>query len=198
MPFRQIDYSFIKQLETQHYAAGHGAGGLSVYLRTLRAVYWRAIKFGIVKEENNPFKDYSIKNGVPKRQFLNADQLNRLKTASIEEPFLAKARDLYIASFYLRGMNWMDMALLKGDNVQGDFERITYVRAKTRNKLFSIKITPPLKEMLLAFNEDKKGMIEKDDFVFPILSKAVSQYQIHEAIKNKRKRQNTYLKRLAD
>ena len=39
LPFRQINYAFLKRLETEHYASGSGAGGLSVYLRTLRALY---------------------------------------------------------------------------------------------------------------------------------------------------------------
>lgn len=195
LPFRQINYAFLKKLETQHYASGNTAGGLSVYLRTLRAVYKKAIKHGIAKENHNPFNDYSIKNGTPKRQFLNREQLETLKDTSMEEFFLARARDLYMASFYLRGMNWMDMALLKGENIQGDFERITYIRAKTKNKLFSIKVTPALKQILLNYNND---VIEKDDYLFPILTKDVSKYQIHETIKNKRKRQNIYLKRLAE
>ncbi|THV60843.1 hypothetical protein EZV76_00440 [Flagellimonas alvinocaridis] len=195
LPFRQINYTFVKKLETQHYAAGNTAGGLSVYLRTLRSVYKKAIKHGIAKENHNPFNDYSIKNGTPKREFLNREQLETLKNASIEEPHLAKARDLYMVSFYLRGMNWMDMALLKGDNIHGNLERIMYIRAKTRNKMFSVKITPALKQILLSFND---GTIEKDDFVLPILSKNVTQNQMHETIKNKRKRQNIYLKRLSE
>ncbi len=194
LPFNQINYAFVKKLETNHYASGNTAGGLSVYLRTLRSVYKKAIKHGIAKENHNPFNDYSIRNGTPKRQFLNNEQLTILKEIPVEESFLAKARDLYMASFYLRGMNWMDLALLKGDNIQGDFERITYIRAKTKNKLFSIKITPALKEILLKYNKNK---IQNDEYIFPILTKDVSQNQIHETIKNKRKRQNIYLKRLA-
>lgn len=194
LPFPQINYVFIKKLETQHYASGNKAGGLSVYLRTLRAVYKKAILYGITHEDENPFNQYSIKNGTPTREFLNREQLETLKYASISEPFLAKARDLYMASFYLRGMNWKDMALLKGNNIQGNFERVTYIRSKTRNKVFSIKITPSLKEILLHYND---GKIQKDDYVFPILSKDLREDQIHETIKNKRKRQNNYLKRVA-
>lgn len=195
LPFRQINYAFVKKLETQHYASGNTAGGLSVYLRTLRSVYKKAIKHGLAKENHNPFNDYSIKNGTPKRQFLNREQLEILKDAPVEESHLAKARDLYMASFYLRGMNWMDMALLKGDNIQGDLERIMYIRSKTRNKMFSIKITPALKQILLTYSN---GIIKEDDFVIPILTRDFSQDQIHETIKNKRKRQNIYLKRLAE
>lgn len=192
LSFRQINYAFLKRLETEHFASGSGAGGLSVYLRTLRALYKRAIKLGIVQQQYNPFKDYAIKNGVPKRLSLSVEQLELLKSADIKEPHLAKARDLYMASFYLRGMNWMDMALLKGENIVGDFDRITYIRAKTKNKLFSIKITPPLRKILMRyFNVENQG------YIFPILTKDNSKYQAHETITNKRKRQNVYLKRIA-
>lgn len=88
----------------------------------------------------------------------------------------------------------MDMALLKGNSIQGDFERINYIRSKTKNKLFSIKITPALKEILISFNE---GTIGKNDYVFPIVPKKNRGSQIHETIKNKRKRLNQYLKKLA-
>ncbi|WP_084148831.1 site-specific integrase [Arenibacter latericius] len=195
LPFRQINYAFIKKLETQHYAKGNTAGGLSVYLRTLRSIYKKAVKHGLAKEIHNPFNGYPIKMGTPKRQFLNAEQLETFKNALIQEPFLAKARDLYMASFYLRGMNWMDLALLKGDNIQGDYERITYIRSKTKNKLFSIKIAPALKKIMFAYAPSN---IQTDDYIFPILTSTVSKYQIHETIKNKRKRENTYLKRLTE
>lgn len=195
LPFRQIDYTFLKKLETKHYAAGNTAGGLSVSMRTLRAVYKRAIKSGIINEKYNPFKDYAIKSGTPKRMFLNEEQLNILKTAEFKENVLTKARDLYLVSFYLRGMNWMDMSLLKGGDIQGDLDRITYIRAKTRNKLFSIKIVPALKELLKKYN---KVDFDKDSFVLPILpNKKMSPNQLYEAVKNKRKRQNGYLKRIS-
>ncbi|WP_123803438.1 hypothetical protein [Maribacter sp. 4G9] len=58
------------------------------------------------------------------------------------------------------------MSLLKGRDIQGDLDRITYIRAKTRNKLFSIKIVPALREILLKYNE---GKIEENPFVLPIL-----------------------------
>jgi len=194
LPFRQINYAFLKKMETEHFAAGHGWGGLSVYLRTLRAVYKKAIKLGIVDEKYNPFKNYSIKSGVPKRFSLSTEQLETLKSADIKEPHLEKARNLFMASFYLRGMNWMDMALLKHENVTGDFDRINYIRAKTMNKLFSIKITPHLKKILLKYS---KASNSENTYVFPIVSEESSKSKVHATINNKRKRQNTYLKKIA-
>lgn len=192
LPFTQINYAFLKRLETEHFASGSGAGGLSVYLRTLRAICNKAVKLGITQEQYNPFKDYTIKNGVPNRLSLNNEQLELLKVSNIKKPHLAKARDLYMASFYLRGMNWMDMALLKADNIVGDYDRVTYIRAKTKNKFFSIKITPPLRKILIRYSTP-----EVQNYIFPILSKKNTKDQVHETITNKRKRENVYLKRIA-
>ncbi|WP_373516610.1 hypothetical protein [Pricia sp.] len=85
------------------------------------------------------------------------------------------------------------MALIKDENIIGDFDQITYIRAKTKDKLFSIKITPPLREILIRFYNAEN---ENQDYVFPILSKDNSKYQVHETITNNLKRQNVYLKRI--
>jgi hypothetical protein len=71
-----------------------------------------------------------------------------------------------MASFYLRGINWKDMALLRVENIQGDFERINYLRIKTKNKRFSIKINPKLKECITSYLGDD---YDQQDFLFPIL-----------------------------
>ena len=49
------------KLETAHFAKGNTPNGLAVYLRSIRAIYNRAIKAGIVSEQYYPFKKYTIK-----------------------------------------------------------------------------------------------------------------------------------------
>jgi len=99
------------------------------------------------------------------------------------------ARNLFMASFYMRGMNWMDMAYLKGANIMGDFERVQYVRRKT-GEPFNIKVHEKLMELLQRYLGND---FKKDDFVFPILSKELpeEQYTIH--IRGKRERLNRRL-----
>jgi len=41
-----------------------------------------------------------------------------------------------MASFYMRVINWKDLALLRVSDIQGDFERINYLWQKTKNKRF--------------------------------------------------------------
>ena len=195
LPFEDVNYTFLKKWETEHYSQENSAGGLSVYLRTLRAVYNKAIKQGIVPEANYPFKDFTIKKGVPDRKVLSYEELQILKNAAFpKKSAFNRYRNFFMASYYLRGMNWMDMAYLQVKNISGDFERISYVRSKTKNKRFSIKIHGLLKEMIL---ENLGNNYDENDFLFPILSKKDDPTKYYFTIKNKRKRLNKYLKTIA-
>jgi len=195
LTFNDITYKFLKKLETAHYAGGAALGSLSVYMRTLRATYNRALKAGVASKEKYPFNDYKIKNQKPQRKALSESDFEALKNAELDKGSAQKqARDLFMASFYLRGMNWMDMACLKGANIKEDFERLQYVRRKTGDP-FNIKIHQKLKELLQRYLG--KGY-KKDDFVFPILSKELpeQQYTIH--IRGKRERLNRRLRQIAE
>jgi integrase len=95
--------------------------------------------------------------------------------------------------YLMRGMNWLDMCMLRLSNIVGDFERIQYARSKT-NKRFSIKIGEKLKEIIMSYVKDKKA---KEDFIFSVLKLDDDPDRYHETIKNKRKRLNKRLKEIA-
>jgi len=191
----EINYSFLKKMEVIHFSRDNQAGGLSVYMRTLRSVYNKAIKAGYASLEKYPFKDYSIRNGDPQRRALSETEFDAFKKEELKVgSVLDEARKLFLASFYMRGMNWMDMCLLKESNMTGDLERIQYVRSKT-SKRFSIKINDKLKEIILSYMENENF---KDGFIFPILKLEDDPAKFHEIIKNKRKRLNKRLKEIAE
>ncbi|MCK5704074.1 MAG: site-specific integrase, partial [Cyclobacteriaceae bacterium] len=193
--FEDINYKFLKRMETLHYSKNNGAGGLSVYLRTLRAVYNRAMKAGIVPENSYPFKDYSIKSGVPNRRALSDEELASFRKCDLSSlPHLEKARDLYLVSYFLRGINWMDMALLKAKDIQGEFDRISYLRQKTRGKRFSIKINESVKRIMLSYLDPS---YQDNDYIFPILKLSDLENQHYSIIENRRKRLNKNLKIIA-
>jgi len=190
--FEQLDYKALKDIETYHLAKGGGKGGLSVNLRALRAIYNRAIKEKIVGSDNYPFKDYIIQSSDTQRQALSEADFLKFKSLPLEHPLL-QGQDYFMTSFYLRGMNFIDMAYLQGSNIDGDFERIKYKRNKT-GKYFSIKISEPLKDILQKYIENPNN---KDAYIFPILEQGMSTERQYETIKNKRKRLNQKLKKIA-
>ena len=143
--FEDIDYTFLRKLETAHFKGGGDLGGLSVYMRTLRAVYNKAIKSGLVSKQHYPFDDYKIKNKKPVHKALSDDEFAKL-VAYQPIPGTPEYRDknLFLASFYLRGMNWMDMAYAKVKDISAEFDRLNYVRRKT-GEPFSVKVHLKLK-----------------------------------------------------
>jgi len=62
LTFDDIDFQMIKSIESKFLSnEGNTLNGLSFYLRTVRAIYNRAIKEGKAKRDNYPFTLYSIK-----------------------------------------------------------------------------------------------------------------------------------------
>lgn len=191
--FAEINHSFLKALEASHIASGSNYGSLGVYMRTLRAVLNRAIKSGLIRKASYPFEKYQIPRSEPLRRALSEKDLKTLIKADFKKrQGLERARKYYLASFYLQGMNWMDMCLLTKDNVEGDFERIRYKRHKT-GKSFSIRVFPQLIDILQSLNPDYKN----SKFVFPMLHQVEDRYY-YRSIDNKRRRLNKNLKTIAE
>ncbi|MEQ9404323.1 MAG: site-specific integrase [Cyclobacteriaceae bacterium] len=195
LSFNEIDHDFLKKMEATHLKNGAGLGSLGVYMRTLRAAYNKAINSGLAKATDYPFRTYHIKKSEPQRRAISEDDLKKIITVDLKEgSAMAKARNYYLFSFFSQGMNWMDMCLLKYKNIEGDFERINYVRKKT-GKPFSIKIFPKLRELLETLRINTK---EDNAYVFPVLTSKDGPDRIHPRVLNKSKKVNKELKKLAE
>jgi len=189
--FEQVDDSVLKCIETKHLEDGGSYGGLGVYMRTFRAICNRAIKDKIVSADLYAFKDYKIKKGDTQRKALSEIDLLKFKSFSTNSAPLLLAQDIFMASFYMRGMNFIDIAYLTLTSIEGDFERIRYQRNKT-GKFFSIKISEPLRQILTKYVKEQKDQ----NFIFPILDDSVPESGHYERIRNSRMRINKRLKKI--
>lgn len=105
----------------------------SFYLRVLRAVYNRAVEQQITKDLH-PFRH--VYTGVDKtvKRALPLNVLRRIKAFDLSAtPKLELARDLFLFSFYTRGMSFVDMAYLKRNNLKDGV--LVYRRRKTGQTL---------------------------------------------------------------
>lgn len=105
----------------------------SFYMRILRAVYNRAVENNLT-EQRYPFKhvytgiDKTVKRAVP----LNV--IRRIKELELDsKPHQDYARDMFMFSFYTRGMSFVDMAYLKKSDLRNG--TLTYRRKKTGQQL---------------------------------------------------------------
>ena len=106
---------------------------VSFYMRILRAVYNRAVEKELV-EQRHPFKhvytgiDKTVKRAVPLKAIKCIKELDLTL-----RPHLDYARDMFLFSFYTRGMSFIDMAYLKKSDLKNGV--LTYRRKKTNQQL---------------------------------------------------------------
>ncbi|HPI30886.1 MAG: site-specific integrase [Chitinophagaceae bacterium] len=189
--FDQINYQLIKHLEAQHLANKKSWNSLSFYLRTIRAVYNRAIKEGMAKRDNYPFLNYTIKETKTAKRAIPKNDIQKLAELQVVEGSnLWHAKNYFMFSFYNIGMNFIDIAFLKMKNIADN--RINYVRAKT-GKPYSIKISEPTQAILSYYTEGKKPT----DFVFNIVKGKTLEEQL-QSYKNLRRAYAKWLRTLAE
>lgn len=133
---------------------------ISFYTRILRAVYNRAVEEDIITDRK-PFRH--VYTGVDKtvKRALPLPILKRIKSLDLSRsPSLDYARDMFMMSFYLRGMSFIDMAFLKKTDLRNS--HVTYRRRKT-GQLLVIGWT---KEMQLIHDKYPEN---KSDYLLPII-----------------------------
>ena len=131
-------------------ARGVRMNTISFYMRILRAVYNRAVEKGLA--EQNPCRhvytgvDKTVKRAIPIKI------IKALKELDLSvKPSLDFARDMFMFSFYTRGMSFVDMAYLKKSDLQNDI--LTYRRRKTGQEL-SIKWEKCMAEIVAKYPDN--------------------------------------------
>lgn len=139
---------------------------ISFYMRNLRAVYNRAVEKGLTPQ-NNPFRhvytgvDKTIKRAIPIKT------IKELKELDLSlKPSLDFARDMFMFSFYTRGMSFIDMAYLKKSNLQNGI--LTYRRRKTGQQL-SIKWEKCMEDIVSKYPKNQT------DYLLPIIKETVNE-----------------------
>jgi site-specific recombinase XerD len=188
--FDELNLDFLNRFERHYLAKGNKLGGISVYLRTVRAINRKAIKAGIADKEGYAFDDYTIRNGKPQKKALTLSAIRKISELELDEgTALFRDKNIFMMSFLLNGMSFVDLARLKLSNIVDG--RIQYARQKT-DEPFNIKIHDQLIPILDYFSKGKR----KSDYLLNIIpdGNPVDQYN---KVTWARKRYNKNLKELA-
>lgn len=146
--------------EAWHKNRGVTPNTISFYTRILRAVYNRAVDDDII-ENRNPFKH--VYTGVDKtvKRALPLPVIKKIKALDLSlNPTLDYAREMFLMSFYLRGMSFIDMAFLKKSDLKNGY--VTYRRRKTGQQLI-IEWTKEMQMILDKYPENAT------DYLLPII-----------------------------
>lgn len=146
--------------EAWHKQRGIAPNTISFYTRILRAVYNRAVEQDII-ENRNPFRH--VYTGVDKtvKRALPLATIKKIKALDLSlTPSLDFARDMFMLSFYLRGMSFIDMAFLKKTDLRNGY--VSYRRRKTGQQLI-IEWTIEMQMILDKYPENAS------DYLLPII-----------------------------
>ena len=160
VPLDGITSDLMLMYEAHLKARGVRMNTISFYMRNLRAVYNRAVEKGLTPQQY-PFRhvytgvDKTVKRAIPIKD------IKALKDMDLSiNPTLDFTRDMFMFSFYTRGMSFVDMAYLKKTDIKNGI--LTYRRRKTSQEL-SIKWEKCMAEIIAKYPENKTN------FLLPII-----------------------------
>lgn len=121
----------------------------NIHFRNIRAVFNEAIDDEVTTAY--PFRRFKIRPEATAKRSLTVEQLRSVFTFPVEE-YAQKYLDMFKLTFFLIGINTIDLCNLKG--ITSDC-RIEYNRSKT-GRLYSIKVEPEAMEIINKYPGKKK------------------------------------------
>lgn len=143
--FGMVDYPWLVKADSLMKANNVTSNSVAVYMRSLRAVYNKAINYGIASVSDYPFRAYKIKSEKTTPRVISIDELK-----SYFNPIQSQTSSCFDywnygrLIFLLRGINFTDLALLTKENIKHG--RIVYKRQKT-HKVYSVELLPLTNEI---------------------------------------------------
>ena len=193
--FKDLNAEALEKFEVYMRSRGNENGGIALKMRQIRALFNKAISRKIIGQEIYPFKFYKVSKLKlkPNKRALTIDEFKKIRDVDLSEhPLLLEAYHYFMFSFYTRGMNFVDIMLLKKKDIINN--RIYYTRSKTKGK-FSIEIVAKAQEIIDFY----KNKTANSMYVFPILlSDDMTPQQIEYRKAKVLGRYNRKLKELAE
>jgi transposase len=131
--FDMLDTDVVEQYESYMRVNNLSRNTTSFYMRILRCIYNRAVEEGLT-QQTDPFR--RVYTGVDKtaKRAITLKEIRRIKELDLSDtPDLDYSRDMFLFSFYLRGMSFIDLAYLRKRDLSNGY--ITYIRKKTGQQL---------------------------------------------------------------
>lgn len=186
LTFNKFNHEIMIEYEAYLKAKGISKNTSSFYMRTLRAVYNRAVNKGLTLQKY-PFK--YVYTGIDKTRkravsIQTMKQIKRLDLSSDKKSDFA--RDMFMFSFYARGMSFIDMAYLRKKDLRNGI--LTYRRHKTGQQLY-VKWESCMQDIVKKYYE------EQSDYLLPIINNNAEErkqyiYHSHNV--------NRYLKKIGE
>lgn len=161
--FSDIDVTWLRRYETYLRKKGIAENTIGIRFRTLRAIYNPAIEESIIKADHYPFKNYKVSklHQETAKRAITKEDVNRILDYQSTNKYLKLPIDLFAFTYYVGGINFVDIAYLTKENLMDG--RLIYTRRKT-GKLIKIPLQPQAMELIEKYSD------KESPYLFPILS----------------------------
>lgn len=161
IPLDSINSGLMVEYENFLKSTGVCLNSISFYMRGLRAIYNRAADRELVVQKM-PFRHVYTGIGKTVKRAIPASAIRRIRDMDLTlNPSLDFARDIFMFSFYTRGMSFIDIAYLKKKDLREGI--LSYRRRKT-GQMLSIKWEKPMQEIVDKY--DTRGT----PFLLPVIT----------------------------
>ena len=157
--FDEIDRGTVEDFRHHLVREGLKPNTVSFYICKLRAVYNRCVLEGYAPKGVDPFEEVCVKIEKTRKLAVDDDTLRRVAEVELSGN-TAIARDLFLLSFFCRGMSFVDMAYLLKSDIRGGALR--YRRRKT-GQLFTVQVLPDAQAIIDRYDDPSTP------FALPIL-----------------------------
>lgn len=150
LPFDAVTVVWLKAFDAHLTEQGLSVNTRAIHFRNIRAVFNSAIDDDIVGLDAYPFRKFKIASARKEKEALTEDQLQRIISYDSPRSIHCIARDLFLLSFYLCGMNLVDLFHL--DRLRDG--RAYFVRTKTSGKNpnpVSLLVQPEAAEIIARY-----------------------------------------------
>lgn len=177
----ELTEPLILQYEAWLRDTGLCPNSIAFYLKRLQALYNKAVSEGLVTQRY-PFRLAHTAKAKTVKRAVSEQVIRRLRKLDLSSlPRLAFARDLFLLSFYTRGMAFVDMANLRRSNLHDGM--LTYCRRKTGAPL-SLRWEPCMQQLvdrLWAYPQFLAPRYQSSGYLLPILDSQGNRYQLLRA-----------------
>lgn len=128
----EIDAKMIGDYECHLRQSGLTLNTVSFYMRILRSIYNKAVCEKMIADKK-PFAKAFTKNAKTAKRAITVGMIKKIANAEVSNKTEELARDLFLFSYYTRGMSFVDISFLKKTDISNAY--LIYKRKKTGQEL---------------------------------------------------------------
>lgn len=178
--FDELTPNMIEEYEAWLANRNQKTNTIRFYLRTLNTLFCKAANNGMLSEKRKLFSHVRLSYVTTTKRALSEADILALQNLKLETgTTLAFARDMFMFSFYMRGMPFVDIAYLKKSNLKNGI--LTYRRKKT-NQPLTVEWEQVHQEIVARYAHQT----ENTPYMFPIIKQADgTEYKQYKRVQEK-------------